>query len=500
MACVSRFSLLLFLVWGLTACGSFPVNPELKQVDREKGYRFKNLEKGAGNTDSLFVVVTFSGGGTRAAALSYGVLDALKRTRINWKGEEKSLLDEVDMISSVSGGSFTAAYYALHRDGIFDGEFERRFLKQDVQGDLTKLLLNPANWFKLAGKSFGRSDLAAEYYNRHIFDGATYGAIADQRLRPFVMLNATDMTLGAQFQFIQDQFDLICSDLSGLQVARAVATSSAFPGLLTPLTYKNFADGCGIRNSDYPWVSAALKQQLREQRVNADRVIRAEDRRSYYDPDPYAEGRRDYVHLVDGGVADNIGLRGPLNALSSTDPAYSVMELINNRKIEKLLVIVVNAATNPDTARDKKASVPGLLDNVTTAATVPLDNYSVDTVELLKGYFNQFNASYQYLEQCQGLLEQTCAKSPVDASQLNAVDLYVAEVAFDFIADDRERQWFKNLATSFSLPAGTVDKLEDVGCSLYASDPQLRKLLAGDAGFTGQKLTGKVPECKKPAN
>ena len=49
------------------------------------------------------------------------------------------------------------------------------------------------------------------------------------------------MTLGARFEFTQDQFDLLCSDLSTVPVARAVAASSAFPILLSPLTLHNYS-------------------------------------------------------------------------------------------------------------------------------------------------------------------------------------------------------------------------------------------------------------------
>ena len=66
-------------------------------------YRFERAAAAGKNTNSLFVCLAFSGGGTRAAALAYGVLDKLRQTRITWKGEEKSLLDEVDCISSISG-------------------------------------------------------------------------------------------------------------------------------------------------------------------------------------------------------------------------------------------------------------------------------------------------------------------------------------------------------------------------------------------------------------
>jgi NTE family protein len=65
-------------------------------------------------------MLTFSGGGTRAAALAYGVLETLRDTPIKIDGKTARMLDEVDLISSVSGGSFTSAYYGLHGDGIFE--------------------------------------------------------------------------------------------------------------------------------------------------------------------------------------------------------------------------------------------------------------------------------------------------------------------------------------------------------------------------------------------
>src|SRR5690349_22596969 len=73
------------------------------------------------NSDKLFVVVTFSGGGKRAAAFSFGVLEALRNVQVTTPdGDQHSLLDEIDLISAVSGGAFTAAYYALNGKGAFE--------------------------------------------------------------------------------------------------------------------------------------------------------------------------------------------------------------------------------------------------------------------------------------------------------------------------------------------------------------------------------------------
>jgi NTE family protein len=96
------------------------------------------------------IYLTFSGGGTRAAAFSYGVLEELRKTEISIDGNNRRLLDEIDGISSVSGGSFTAGYYGLFGDRIFD-DFEYGFLKKNVQrGVAVRVLFNPINWFRLA--------------------------------------------------------------------------------------------------------------------------------------------------------------------------------------------------------------------------------------------------------------------------------------------------------------------------------------------------------------
>lgn len=453
----------------LNACGSFPKNLQLDNFNPDQGYRFDQLDQG-NNTDELFVIVTFSGGGTRAAALSYGVLEALRDTRIDYGDKRISLLQEVDVISSISGGSFPAAYYALNREKIFD-DFPDKFLYRPIQSDLLSQVLSPGNWFKLAGSSYGRSDLAAEFYNREVFGGATYADVISQRRRPFVILNATDMSTGQQFSFHQDQFDLLCSDIAGLPLARAAAASSAFPGLLTPLTFQNYAGSCNYQQPT--WVSLALEDH--KLRVNAERTARAENRISYTQTGP---NRRDYVHLIDGGVADNIGLRGPLIALSSPNFSWSVVRKLNNGAIKQIVVIVVNAATNPDINRDKSSKVPGLLNTLTSAATVPLDNYSFNTIKALRAVVSEFNVDAQLVSQCKELAAQKGEQCELNILAPASVDLYPAEVAFEYIESDAERRWFKNLPTNFELPPETIDKLRHIGRELLRQDAEFQKFLA----------------------
>lgn len=137
---MQRFLIVIISVF-LAACSTFGVieNRPIKQPDTANGYSITKFLSGA-STDTS-VMLAFSGGGTRAAALSYGVLKALRDTPIKSEGKSKRLLDEVGNISAVSGGSFTAAYYGLHGDRTFD-RFEEAFLRRNIEGGLKKTLLN----------------------------------------------------------------------------------------------------------------------------------------------------------------------------------------------------------------------------------------------------------------------------------------------------------------------------------------------------------------------
>jgi hypothetical protein len=291
-----------------------------------------------------------------------------------------------------------------------------------------------------------------------------------QRRRPFVILNATDMTLGSQFSFVQDQFDLLCADLSGVSVGRAAAASSAFPGLLTPLTFRNYAGSCDYRQPR--WVEAAAKD--RGSRVNVGRTANAARRLSYAET---GEARRDYIHLTDGGVADNIGLREPLAAIGNLNNPWSVLRLINLEQVDKLVVIVVNAATDPVHHRDKTPKVPGLVDTVTAAATVPLNNYSADTLDLLRRTVGEFNESARLVSGCERLAAAKGAQCALDIPAPRQIEFFPIEVAFEYIDDPGERSWFKNLPTTLELPRESVDRLRAAARRMLGEDPNFRKLL-----------------------
>src|SRR5271157_3892003 len=189
-----RTSLLGLALVLLGGCATRPINPPLAEVDLEQGYRYvTRLEHRPGSDAQNLVVLAFSGGGTRAAAFSYGVLEALRGMEVvGPKGRKIRMLDEVDVVTGVSGGSFTALAYGLYGEKLFD-IYETAFLKRDVQGELIARFFSPGNWGALWSESWGRSEMAAQLYDEILFHGATFADL-DRGSGPLILATATDIS------------------------------------------------------------------------------------------------------------------------------------------------------------------------------------------------------------------------------------------------------------------------------------------------------------------
>lgn len=153
-------ALVAFVFLTVSGCATRVWNQAIGPSDRTGSYDIHT--RFPANEDEQFIVLAFSGGGTRSAAFAYGVLENLRDTTIVIRGQPHRLLHEVDVITAVSGGSFTAAYYGLFGDRIFT-DFNTRFLLRDVQGDLYRQMRNPLNLLTLASDDFNRS--ARNYFN-----------------------------------------------------------------------------------------------------------------------------------------------------------------------------------------------------------------------------------------------------------------------------------------------------------------------------------------------
>jgi NTE family protein len=463
-----RFSgTLLSIIAGLVlaGCASRPINEPITQVDPKSGYRpYLLIPKRQNNELSTLFVLSFSGGGTRAAAFSYGVLEELRRTEILVNGQRRRLIDEVDVITGVSGGSFTALSYALYGDRLF-AEYEERFLKRDVQGALVGRAANPLNWGKYIGGTAGRSELAAEFYDEILFEGATFGDLLTKN-GPVALATGTDLSTGSRLAFYQNDFDLLCSDLSKVRLSRAAATSSAVPVVLSPVTLNNYGGNC---NFQYPfWVKAVANPETRVRPAG-----RAYQR--YLEMQEFQNSKdRPYIHLVDGGVSDNIGVRGVLEFLEEAAASAAFQGQVGFGAIKRVILLVVNSHSSPKTEWDREETPPGMAVQLMQASGVPIDRYSFETVETMKDRAEIMARQRELLVAKARLAGATEAEAEKSVPR---VTLEVVDVSFDAIKEAKERAYFMNLPTSFVLPPEDVDRLRDVAGVLLRQSADFQTVL-----------------------
>jgi len=463
------------IVWILAAtaiggCASRPVNERITQVDPQSGYRpYLLIPKRKNNDLHTLFVMSFSGGGTRAAAFSYGVLEELRRTEIVMNGQRRRLIDEVDVMIGVSGGSFTALSYALYGERLFD-EYEQRFLRRDVEGELLSRALNPFNWWKFVGGTAGRSELAAELYDEILFENATFADLL-QKDGPVAIATGTDISTGYRVAFFQNDFDLLCSDLNSVRLSRAAATSSAVPVVLSALTYDNYGGTCGYR---YPaWIEEVRKSEGRA-RPTARAFQRYKAMESLQDSQ-----NRPYIHVVDGGVADNIGVRGVIETLEELGASAKFRGDVGFGVVRRIVLLVVNSHASPSTDWDRKEDPPGMIGQLLQATGVPIDRYSFETVESLKDRAEIHKWRRELLVARARLAGKSEAEADASAPK---VDIQVVDIAFDAIRDAKEREYFMNLPTSFVLAPEQVDHLREIAGRLLRASPDYQVLVRDMGG------------------
>lgn len=410
------------------------------------------VKQDRGDND-LMVALFFSGGGTRAASLSYGVLKELAATRVKALTGNYRLIDKVRVISAVSGGSFTAAYYCLYHDRIFS-DFEDRFLKRDITASLLGETLNPLHWPELFSPYYGRSDLAADYYDKLLFHGATFGDLGQDGGRPRLILNATDMANGEQFPFVPEHFDLIGSDLRSYRISRAIAAASAFPLLLSPVTLKNYRGEPGVANPDL------LLRKGAEDSSRRGRLVQNAFR-SYGD-----YHNNPYIHLVDGGTSDNLGLE----ALIDADLEYGGMEKLIEQTLHagpprRFVVIVVNASLQHHLRWSQTAAVPGVATELWRLADDFGEHTDAEFIDLLGVTLKRW---------------QTESAAHLRSPEAQP-EYYLISVDLDQLHDKAGGSFFESLPTNFHLSSSTVDRVVGAGESLLRDSAEFQRL-CGDLG------------------
>ena len=429
----------------LSGCASYGVinNDEQTGAASNNAYSL-HTDKGRRDTGDILLLLAFSGGGTRAAALAYGVMQELRDTTVKINGRKRRLLDEIDTISSVSGGSFTSAYYGLYGDRIFE-DYEKAFLRRNVEGSLIRGLFNP---LRLISRT-GRTEMAIKYYEKQVFHNATF-ADMQRKGGPLILINASDLGYGLRFSFVQEYFNLLCSDISTYPVARAVTASSAVPVVFHPVVLENYRS---CKSQKPEWLRAAKKRTVNDPQLK--QVV--EGLESYY-----KEDKRQYAHFVDGGITDNLGLRAPYELVTTFGGAKSYLKRVGLSHPSRLVIISVDASTNPEPEMDSSRKQPSIKETISAVSDAQLHRYNTDTLMLM---------------------DKSIKRWALELSKRGkSVKPYFVQLGINDVRQPAELNYLNTIPTSFSLSDEQVDRLIATGRQLLRTNPDYKRFMASLGG------------------
>lgn len=437
----------------LAACASLSAEPNrpLETAIHGPAYRITTIPDGT--SKELFVALAFSGGGKRSSAFGYGVLTALREITVDFGGGRRRLTEEVDVVTGVSGGSFTASAFALNRDALFD-TYVDEFLKYDLNAEIFGLYLLPWRWDWLFNPNWGTNDEMARVYDELLFKGADYGDLAELG-RPFLGVQATDFANEEPFVFGQDTFDWICSDITTLPVARAVAASNGFPILFTPISLNNYAHGEENACKRPAWVDPylAIPDELSRRRHLAQLAS------SYLDKRDEA-----YVHLLDGGVSDNLALRGLIQMMAPT-AEEAALDLASLNKLRHVVIVSVDGQAEPDRQLTEVPYLDSVFRVVGAVTSTAIDRYGFETL---------IHAREMTRRLAQGLAQRDCPRDEFGPTACRMIDDHFAHVSLSDLADDERRSALAAIPTGLTIDDPDVDALVAAGHDAVLCDKDMR--------------------------
>jgi NTE family protein len=411
------------------------------------------------------ILIAFSGGGSRAAALGLGVLDQLAAQTYPATGKPASLIDRVKVVSSVSGGSVVAAWFGLVGPTRLD-ELKSDFLARDNMATLEWEAKDPLTLARLSLSSYTRIDALRDLLDRELFHGARFADLRQRPGAPLVVMNATDMESGEVFAFTPQRFDDLCSDLDQLPLSVAVAASAAFPVALSPMSLRNYSyEECKGAVPGEGWIAAELTLPL-PRYINLEEYKRARYANALRNgKDAYRNEH--YLHLLDGGLVDNQGVQSLTEVLVSPHSPARILNAINAGRARRIVVIAVNARADKDNGVGENPAVPGLIKVVNTVIGAPIDSTTART-----------NASLQDLVDTLKAAGASSVRAP-GQPLFAGLRVYNISVDFDqFLPEQHQLQIaVKNIGTSWSLSPTQLQEAIEAGRTLLRQHPCFQRLL-----------------------
>jgi NTE family protein len=444
----------------LAGCATLPSYPNQPLAADTANPDFQPLPPNE-QPDEPVIIMAFSGGGSRATALSISVLRQLRAVTYTLHGKSWRLIDRVQVVSSVSGGSVAAAYFGLYGPDKMDG-IGPDFLDRDNMATLGWTAANPLTWLRLTLGSYTRVDVMRDLFDRLMFHGKTFAEL-DSQGHPIILLNATDMVSGEVFAFTSQRFNDICSDLAKLPVSVGVASSAAFPILVSPMDLKNHsgANCQGTIPAD-SWIDVDLNGRL-SRYINLEEFKRARYAHSLRRR-PETFRTIDYLHLLDGGLADNQGIHSLSDTLFSPHGPVRLLDAINRGQRKRIVVINVNARSDPGSSLDQDPHTPGVISMIGSVASVPLDSATASLNTEMQNLIATFLAN---------------GKSAPPNAQFGGLRAYGITIDFDqFLSTQRDLQdRVKSIGTTWTVTTEQLSWIDEAATTLLKQHPCFQQLL-----------------------
>ena len=456
---VSIAALFVSAFGGCATLGNLPINQPTSDVDAgivldpkaETGMQGRAAEV---TKDDLLIALAFSGGGTRAAAFSFGVLQGLDRAQVTMRGRKIDLLDQVDFVSGVSGGSVTAAYFGLKKRAAL-ADFRERFLIKDAEEDLNTRV-GPITLAQGLGGGVNDDTRFRGWLDTNLFQGAKFSNLYANR-RPTVWLNATDLYNGTPFVFIPIQFSAICSDLAQYPISAAVAASAAVPIAFSPIVLEAYPGRCKAKTPD--WLVRAGNNP------NASPLLRAFARGI----ERQSDGTMKYIKLVDGGLVDNYGLSGITIIRELAQTPYGPLTPGEAIRLRRALFLTVDAGNESKKDWAQKLEGPSGVQLISAITDVSVGAASRSSYSAFEESMRRWHGS---------LVRWRCGLSKAEVTKVlgarawNCRDLrfFVGRVSVDQLDKERAEK-LALVPTRFKLPTDTVDELISGGGEALSRNP-----------------------------
>ena len=407
--------------------------------------------------------LSFSGGGTRAAAFSYGAIEALAAHESRSGGIGRTLIDDVVFVSGVSGGAVPAVYFALHGAQTIPA-FRDDFLYKDPQSSFntSKSLFSILS---ILGGGLNSRTGFQKWLDKNLLHDATFGDLTRDDA-PTLWVNATDVLNDTVFTFDAETFAALCSDLEGFKLSEAVSAASAVPGVFSPIVIESFAGQCDYKEP--AWIGRVLESP------GSSLVVKnlARTMRLYQNQQEHK-----YLKLYDGGVTDNLGIHSVTTHRERYDSLIAPFSPKSVVSMKDLLFIVVNAGTKAGTNFHKKIAGPNGFDGLGAVVNTLMSTATARTRDEF------FRAMKEWREdiiiyRC-GLDERQVREIIGDRQGWDCKDVqfHILDLTFDQVADPILRANLKEIPTAYVLPRDQADLLVKTAGELLRNHPQFKNFL-----------------------